>query len=76
MEEEMNRKIEDERKKTETDSKNWRKVEEIVRFERRRTIDEVGRIWLEIEGIKEEREMEKIQNEKDGKEKEEREKSK
>ena len=76
MKEDMNRKIENERKKTDTDSKNWRKVEEIVRFERRRTIDEVGRIWLEIEGIKEEREMEKIQNEKEGKEKEEHEKAK
>ena len=61
MEDEKNRKIEKERKKTDTDSKNWRKVEEIVRFERRRTIDEVGRTLLEVEGIKEERVLEKIQ---------------
>ena len=68
-------KIVNERKKTDTDSKNWRKVEEIVRFERRRTIDEVGRIWVEVEGIKEERGIEKSQKEKEGKEKEEHEKT-
>ena len=70
MEEEMNRKIENESEKAETDSRNWRKVEEMVKYERRRNKEEVGKIRIEVEVIKEEKVREKIQKEKEGKEKE------
>ena len=70
MEEEVNKKIENERKKTETDSKNWRKVEEIVRYERRSNKEEVGKIWIELEGVEEMMGRERILKEKERKENE------
>ena len=45
----MNRKIENERKQTDTDSSIWSKLEEIVRYERRRNKEDVGKIWMNLE---------------------------
>ena len=65
--EEVTKRIDNERKKTEIYAKNWRKVEEILRYEKRRNKEEVGKMWVEMEGIKEVRARDKIQKEEEGK---------
>ena len=60
MEEEINRKIENEKKETETDSRNWMKLEEIVIYERRRYKEDVGNIGMELEEIKDAKVMSEV----------------